>query len=132
VSGTEIRALSQRLGEVQPRLAALRDEVERGLPVDLGDRARSILDSLSTARDALDSLGEAELADPDDAAVVVGAVACARAAIELGPACRALSDVPGAIADRPLAVRPRVLALLLAIAHRQCVAAMHALERSHP
>jgi hypothetical protein len=131
VSRTEVRALSQRLGEVQPRLAALRDEVERGLPADLGERASSILESLATARGALDSLADAGLADPDDAAAVIGAVACARAAIDLGPACRALSDVPRTLADRPVAVQGRAVALLLAIAQRQCVAALHALERSH-
>jgi hypothetical protein len=132
VSGREVRTLARTLGEVQPRLAALRDEVERAMPSDVAERARSMLDALVAARDALDALAEGGLAESDDPVSVARAVECARAAIELGPACRALTDICGTLAEQPPAVQSRVAALHLAIAHRQCVAAMHALERSHP
>ena len=71
---------------------------------------------------ALRGLADEGLASADDVQAIRRGVAAARAAIALEPGSRALRDVAGADG--------RARALLLALAYRQCLTALHLLTEA--
>ena len=132
---TTAAAIARELRDALAALATLVTEAERLAAAPdmarvqaLAEHAKAPADKVVAARRDLQALAEPGLTNSEDPAAVRAAVACARAAIELEPACRALGDVPLAAARTaaPL-VAARAAHLFLSIGYRQCVAALDAL-----